>query len=103
MARTLSEPTADEQLLDIYNRGMRISDRIVLETDQKYALCLIKLAAAVTPGDYPALKAAIEAVTGVQEINLVVDHQTRATLPTDTQLVAFLELNLRIEDTGAPA
>jgi len=103
MAKTLAEPTADAQLLDVYNRGMRIADRIVLETDQKYALCLIKLAAAVQPGDYPALKTAIEAITGVQEISLVVDHQTRATLPTDTQLVAILELNLRIESTAAPA
>ncbi len=103
MARTLSEPTADEQLLDIYNRGMRIADRIVLETDQKYALCLLKLASAVQSTDYPALKAAIEAITGIQEISLVVDHQTRSTLPTDTQLVAILELNLRIESSVPPA
>lgn len=102
MAKTLSEPTADTQLLDVYNRGMRIADRIPLAVDTKYALCLLTLNAAVVPADYPTLKTNIEAVTGVSNISLVIDHQTRATVPTDTEIVAILEFNLRIESTEEP-
>ena len=100
--KTLTEPTADTQLLDVYNRGMRVADRIPLEVDTKYALCLLTLNPAVEQTDYPTLKAAIEAIAGITNISLVIDHQTRATVPTDTEIVAILEFNLRIESTVAP-
>ena len=97
MTDTLQEPTADQQLERLYNTGMVSSKSLQLDNDQLYALCLIKLNNAVVPADYPDLKAAIEAITGVQEINLVIDHHTRATVPTDKHLEAVVEINLRIE------
>ena len=78
--KTLNTITSMAQFLD-------------LETDTKYAICLLKLNSAVVPGDYPNLKSAIEGVTGVQEITLIIDHQTRATIPANTQLKAVGELN----------
>lgn len=100
MAITLTEPTADQTVINTYNRGMVATDKLDLAVDQLYALCLIKLNNTVVPGDYPALKAAIEAIAGVQEISLVIDHRTRATVPTDTKIVAVLEINLRLEPTA---
>lgn len=102
MAKTITEPTTDDQLLNVYNRGMRAADRIPLDTDQLYALALIKLNNTVQPTDYPALKVAIEAITGITNISLVIDHHTRATVPTDTELIAIVEFNLRIESTITP-
>ena len=98
MVTTLSEPTADQITKNIYNRGMAIASKLNLNTDQLYALCLIKLNNSVVPGDYPALKTAIEVITGVQEITLVIDHHTRTSVPANTQLSAYLEMNLRIDD-----
>ena len=95
---TLIEPDAEQQLLDTYNRGMAAVQQVDLALSTKYALCLVKLNPTVTPADYPALKAAIEGVTGVQEITLVIDHETRADVPAGKQLVVVIELNARIED-----
>ena len=97
MTDTLAEPTTDEQIIKMYNSGMVRAKTLDLATDQLYALCLIKLNNSVVPGDYPALKAAIEAITGVQEISLVIDHHTRATLPADRELKAVVEINLRLQ------
>lgn len=102
MAKTLAEPTSDQQLVDVYNRGMRTAERITLDTDQLYAICLLKLNNAVQPSDYLALKTAIEAITGIQNISLIIDHRTRATIPADTQLNCIVEFNLRIESTITP-
>ena len=102
MATTLAEPSSDSQLIDMYNRGMRTASKVVLNTDQLYAVCLLRLNNAVQPSDYAALKTAIEAVTGVQEIQLLIDHHTRATVPTDTQLIAVTEIHLRLESTVSP-
>jgi len=49
MAKTLAEPTSDQQLVDVYNRGMRTAERITLDTDQLYAICLLKLNNALVP------------------------------------------------------
>jgi len=97
MAVTITEPSSDEQVIDMYNRGMTRAVSIDLNTATKYAVCLIRLAPAVTPANYPALKAAIEAITGIQEISLLIDHQTRASVPADFRLRAICEFNLRID------
>jgi len=102
MTKTLLEPTADQQIERIYNTGMAVSEQKVLEADTKYALCLLKLHSSVTPDQYPALKAAIEAVSGVQEISLVIDHQTRATVPDGKQLKVVMEFNLRLDPIPEP-
>lgn len=97
--KTLEEPTADQAVVDAYNKGMAASDQVVLTTSTKYAMCLLRLAGAVTPADYPTIKTSIEGVAGVQEITLLVDHETRADVPTGKQLVGVFEANVRIEDT----
>ena len=96
--KTLTEPTADAQVVAAYNRGMQVSEQVDLLTGTKYALCLLKLNSAVTSSDYPTLATDVRAVTGIQDISLVVDHETRASVPTGKKLVAVLELNLRLED-----
>lgn len=97
MADTITEPTADQQLIDLYNRGMVKAKSLVLATDQLYAVCLIKLNNAVKPTDYPAIGAAINAVTGVMGIDLLMDHKTRAAIPADHELRLIVEANLRID------
>lgn len=102
MTRTLTEPTADQATINAYNKGMAMAAQEVLDTDTRYALCLLKLHSSVTPGDYAALKAAIEGVTGVMNISLVVDHVTRASIPADKQLVARMEIDLKLAPVPEP-
>lgn len=97
MADTITEPTADEQLIDLYNRGMVRAKAVLLDTNQLYAVCLLKLNNAVQPSDYPAIGAAINAVTGVESITLLMDHKTRAAIPADHELRMIIEANLRID------
>lgn len=97
--QTITEPTADEKQLQIYNTRMKRSNVKVLELDRKYAVCLISLHAAVNqPGDYTALKTAIEAVTGVQQVELLIDGQCPASIPTGKELRMICEAHLRIDD-----
>jgi len=96
---SITEPTADTQQVNMYNRAMRRSNVKVLSLDQKYAVCLISLAPAVNqPGDYAALRAAIEAITGIQEIELLIDGQTPSSIPVDKELRMVCEAHLRIDD-----
>jgi hypothetical protein len=96
---TITEPSADTQQVDMYNRRMRRSNVKVLETDRKYAVCLIALHSAVNqPGDYGALKAAIEGVTGIQEAELLVDGQAPSSIPEGKQLRMVVEAHLRLDD-----
>ena len=105
MVATLIEPTADAKQVAMYNRGMHAADKIDLVPGAKYALCLLKLHSAAVPSDYGTLKTAIEAISGVQNISLVVDNQdasgnvqTAATVPDGKKLVAVVEINMRIEE-----
>jgi hypothetical protein len=50
------------------------------------------------PGDYAALKAAIEAVTGVVEIELLIDGQAPSSIPTGKELRMVCDAHLRIDD-----
>lgn len=97
MAKSLTEPNADAAVVDMYNRGVRTHEVIDLDLDQKYAVVLLKLNNAVTPGDYPALGAAINAIAGIQGVNLIIDHRTRAAIPADHTLKLVVEAHARIE------
>jgi hypothetical protein len=98
---TITEPSADAQQVRLYNTAMRRSNQEVIATSQKFAICLIKLAGAVAqPGDYAAMKTAIEAVTGVQGIVLLVDGQCPASIPSGKELRAIVEGQLRIENVS---
>ena len=95
---TLREPTADEVMQHIYNRKMRVGTMVPIAVSQKYAIVLILLHPnVVQPADYPALKQAVEAVTGITEIKLLIDGTTPLTVPAGTELKAVVEGQLRIE------
>lgn len=98
MVDTIIELTDDEKLRLAYDKRMHVVKNIVLDADQLYALSLLTLNNAVEPSDYPALKASIEGITGVQNIALLVDHHTLASLPTDTELRATISIDLDIVD-----
>jgi hypothetical protein len=99
MTQTLTEPTADERLVNTYRRGMRLRTKPQpLDTDTRYAVCLLELHDDVTTDDYATLKANIEGVAGVRKITLVADHVTRATLPEGKQLVATTDVNVKIRN-----
>ena len=105
MAVTLTEPSDDQKQIDVYNRKMRAGNVLDITPGDKYALCLLKLNAGVVPSDYGTLGTNIKAVTGVQDIDLVVDNQnaggtvtTTGTVPAGKKLVAVVDIHLRIED-----
>lgn len=100
MTTTITEPTAAQQQVHLYNSGMKGHGQAVLDTGTKYAVALIKLANGVSqPSDYPALKSAIEAITGVSEISLLIDtNGTPASIPTGKQLVMVVDANIRIDN-----
>ena len=97
--QTIVEPTIADQQVDLYNTRMRRSNVETLVVGRKYAVCLIRLATAVNqPADYPALKAAIEAIAGVNEVTLLIDGQAPANIPTGKQLRLVVEAHLRIDN-----
>jgi len=100
---TITEPSADDITRLVYAKKLRASNQMDLENDTKYAVVVLKLANAVTPADYPALKTNIIAVTGVQDVDLLFDHQTRATVPANhTQVLRCgADITLR-DDTPIP-
>jgi hypothetical protein len=98
MVKTLTEPNTDNQIRNMYNKGMKAADTKDLDTDQLYAIVLLKLNNSVVPGDYPTLKTNIEAVTGIQNAQLIIDHHTRTTIPSGTQLQAVIHTNLRLQE-----
>lgn len=98
MVDTMSELTDVQKLRLAYDKRMRFHQQVELTVDQLYALTLITLNNAVVPANYPALKAAIVSVTGIQDIDLMADHHTLASLPPDTKLMASISIDLNIVD-----
>ncbi|HUW34504.1 MAG TPA: hypothetical protein VM223_23095 [Planctomycetota bacterium] len=97
--RTITEPSADDQQAELYNTRMRRSNVETLVPGRKYAVVLIKLAAAVNqPGDYAVLKTNIEAVLGVQDIKLLIDGQAPASIPDGKELRMVVAAHLRIDN-----
>jgi hypothetical protein len=96
---TIVEPTADQQQIDVYNRKMRRGNRKVIATEQRFAVCLVEFNAAVDqPGDYAALKASVEAITGIESISLLIDGQAPVSIPEGKELRLYVEGHLRIDD-----
>lgn len=97
MAKTISEPDLDAQLVDVYNRTMRTAERVKLNPDLKYAVVLLKLNKNVDAADYPALETAIEGIAGIRKCSIIIDHLTRVNLPADHELWAIIEAHIRID------
>ena len=99
MTATISIPGVDEQLQIACNKRARQSGSLLLDESQKFACVLVKLAPAVTQGDYPALKTAIEDISGIQTVDLLIDGQVPASIPDGTQLRLILDAQMRIESS----
>ncbi len=81
--------------------GLRAnSDRVDLIPEAKYAVCLLRLHDTVTPGDYSTIGTDIKAVTGVQDIDLLVDYQaaSAAELEEYEVEVASVRADIRLRD-----
>jgi len=98
--QTLTEPSADEQQIRMYNTRMKRSSVKVLAADTKYAMVLLRLHADVTqPGDYATLAGAMTAIAGVQEVSLLIDtHGTPAAIPEGKELRLIAEAHIRIDN-----
>ncbi len=102
--KTISELTVDEQTkLEFAKRLKASATSQDLLDGTKYAVVLLRLAATVTSGDYPTLKADIIGITGIQDATLLIDHETRTSVPADhTQVVQVrADVTLR-DDTPEP-
>lgn len=96
--QTLTVPTVNEQQKLVYNRKVRKGNSVELPLGEKLACVVLQLAPAVTQADYPALATAIKAITGIQDVNLLVDGQTPVSIPVDTKLMLVADIQLRIDD-----
>jgi len=100
MANSLNEPTLDDLRRQYYSLEMRQRGTLVeLEAERKWAICLLKLAPAVNqPGDYATLATAIKAVSGVQDIDLIIDGQATDDIPEGYKLVMASGVNQRFDE-----
>ena len=96
--QTITEPDADARQVGMYNRKMRRCNRHDVDTGEKFAVCLLKLNGAVNqPGDYATLKSAVEGITGITEILLLIDGQAPAAIPVGMKLTVNVEGHIRID------
>lgn len=101
--KTLVRLTPDELTRLEYEKRLRIvADKVDLTDDVKYAIVLVALHSSVVPGNYPALKADIEGVTGIQNVELLIDHQARATVFADHTQVLQVRLDIALRDDTPP-
>lgn len=98
MTETITIPDADDQLKIALNstRGKK-SGSINVTSGQKFAIVYMPLAGAVTQSDYPTLKAAIEAIAGIQSISLLIDGQI-PTIPADMTARVTVNAQMRFND-----
>lgn len=99
MVQTISIPDANEQLQIACNKRARGSFNTVLPENQKHACVLLRLAPAVTPANYPALKTAVEAIPGIQSVELMMDGHIPASLPEDTEIRLYVDGQWRLENS----
>jgi len=96
--QTITIPNAADQLQVACNKLAKANGSVELDESQKYACILVRFAPAVTQADYPALKTAVEAVTGIQGINLLVDGRVPTDVGENQQAVLFVSAHMRIND-----
>lgn len=95
---TISDLSADDLTKLVFAKRLKRTANADLADGTKYAVVLMKLAGAVTPADYPTLKTNIEAVVGIQEVSLLIDHQTRASVPENHTQVLSVTANVKLRD-----
>jgi hypothetical protein len=97
---TIVCPDADKSLRTAINKHAREHNKVSINPDQKFAIIILKLGASVTQGDYPALNAQIEAIDGIQDLDLLIDGKVPTTLPQDTS--AYIHVRTHIEICDDP-
>ncbi len=102
MTQTIIDLTDDEKLKLEFAKRRRAHASKDLADDTKYAVVILSLHPTVVPGDYPTLKAAIIAVTGVTDVDLLIDHQTRAVVPADHTQVLGIRADVTLRDDTPP-
>ena len=85
MVDSITEKTLTQHEVEEEQKGIRFGGSATLEPETRYALCLLKLANAVTPDDYAALAVNIKAVAGVVDIDLMNDRVTAAVADMSAQ------------------
>jgi len=95
---TITEPTGDDLTKLVFAKRLRANSSMDLANDTKYALCILQLAGAVTQEDYPTLKTQIIAITGIQDVDLLMDHQTKAAVPENHTQVLSVAADIKLRD-----
>ncbi len=94
----ITEPTSADLARLAFSKGKRAAVSVDLEDDTQYAVCLVTLADAVTPGDYAALRAAIVAVAGIADVELLIHHRTVAEPPDECRQTARIRADVTLKD-----
>jgi len=98
---TIQNPDVDTQQRVAMNIKAKKHATRVLVLNQKYAAVLMKLGAGVSQSDYPALGTAIKAITGIQDVDLLIDGRMPTSIPAGTELRLVVDVQQRIEDLPA--
>ena len=103
MAETISIPSAAEAMRIAVAKSARKSKTISIPAGQKVAVVVLPLNSGVTSADYPALKAAIEAITRIQNgVNLVVDGISRASVEAGYEQLLHVAVQLMTREIPTP-
>lgn len=101
---TLNVPSADEQQKMVYNQQVRASNQVAAPLGKKLACVLLQLNDAVMPANYAAIGAAIDAIQGIDKVDLLIDTfglpdgKTPVVIPAGTQLRLCVDVQLRIDN-----
>ena len=101
---TITRPSADERLRIVYGKRLKKTVQEDLIPEAKYAVCILRLAPAVEKSDYPALKASVEAIAGIQDISLLTDYTAAAVadIPAGDNERLRLEANVGLVTPEVP-
>lgn len=96
---TITDLTADELTKLAFAKRMRANAQATdLVDGTRYAVVLVELHPTVTPGDYGTLRTNLEAVAGVQDVSLLIDHVTRAAVPANHTQVLKVRADVTLRD-----
>lgn len=103
--RTIEDLTEDQLTELEFRKGRRKTNHDnVLVDDTLYAVLLVRLHPNVTPSNYAALQANVEAIAGFAEVDLLFSHKTRPTerLPDGRMQVAKVSLDIELKNIPEP-
>jgi len=94
---TISQPTADERLIYAVNRRCKKGNRVAnVAAGQRIAVVLLRLGAGVGSDQYARIGQAIQAIQGIDDVDLLVDGRTPASIPKGHQVDVNCSAAMRI-------